>query len=115
MPIPLTCLCGSFLEIDDKFAAQTIQCPDCRRTLVVPALQAVAVPSGPVRTSGLALASFVLAVAGAFTVAGTLLAGLLGGVAVRTIRSPRKQITRKGFAGAGVIPGGLLTRPRPVS
>ena len=37
MAIALTCQCGREFEFADKFAGQSVRCPDCNRELVVPA------------------------------------------------------------------------------
>src|SRR5436305_15090380 len=80
MTLSLTCACGVHLEVDETFAGQTITCPDCQRPLRVPDARQT-----PRRTSGLALASLVLALAGALTVLGTLAGVLLGGLALLAI------------------------------
>ena len=59
MTLSLTCACGALLEVDDKFAGHTIHCPDCNR----PINTAPPVPNPPF-TSGLALASMLLALVG---------------------------------------------------
>jgi hypothetical protein len=104
MTLSLTCACGVHLEVDETFAGQTITCPDCHRSLRVPDAR-----QAPRRTSGLALASLVLALAGAFTVVGTLLAVLLGGLALLAINRQREQLTGKGLAVAGIVLGLGLT------
>ncbi len=104
MPISLVCSCGALLEFDDKFAGQTIHCPDCQKALLVPG------PTpGSVRTSGLALASLVLALAGAFTVVGTLLAAGLGALALRAIGKRNGALTGRRLAVAGIVLGLAFT------
>jgi hypothetical protein len=105
MPLSLTCSCGARLEIDDRFAGQVINCPDCQQPL--PTFQRDATP--PRRTSGFALASFVLALVGAFTVIGTLLAVALGGYALVDIRRRGDQLSGRGYAIAGIVLGVALT------
>jgi hypothetical protein len=100
MTLSLTCACGVHLEVDETFAGQTINCPDCQRQLRVPAANRV-----PRRTSGLAIASLVLALVGAFTVVAPLVAALLGGIALAAIKGQRDRLAGKGFAVAGVVCG----------
>jgi hypothetical protein len=104
MPFALTCECGARLEIDDKFAGQIINCPDCQRALQTP----TATATGR-RTSGLALASLILALVGAFTVVGTLAAVALGVAALLYISAKPDRLAGRGFALAGVALGVLLT------
>jgi hypothetical protein len=104
MAISLTCDCGVLLEVDETFAGQTITCPDCRRALQVPAPG-----QEPRRTSALAITSLVLALAGAFTVVGTLLAAVLGGAALLTLKRQRDTLAGRGFAVAGLVLGLVLT------
>jgi hypothetical protein len=104
MTLSLTCACGARLEIDDKFAGQPISCPDCQQALTAPAAT-----GAPLRTSGFAVASFVLALVGAFTLVGTMLAVVLGALALVDIKRHRDQVTGRGYAVAGVVLGVLLT------
>src|SRR5262249_37480062 len=104
MPLSLTCSCGVFLEVDDKFAGQKINCPDCQAALQVPALQRSAT-----HTSGLAIASLMLALVGAFTVVGTVAAVGLGALALRQIRKRPEEIAGRNMAQAGIILGSVLT------
>ena len=97
MTLSLTCACGARLEIDAKFAGQTIHCPDCKRALntAPPALE-------PPRTSGLALASFLLALIGAFTLVGTIAAVVCGVMALAHIKRLPEEIGGRRFAQAGI-------------
>jgi uncharacterized protein DUF4190 len=104
MTLAINCTCGAHLELDDRFAGQTIQCPDCKKSLQAPSLA-----STPLRTSGLALASLTLALIGAFTVIGTMVAVVLGFLALRQIRRQPDLLTGKRFALAGMVLGALLT------
>src|SRR5262249_40682946 len=63
----------------------------------------------PPLTSGIALASFVLALIGAFTVVGTLLAVLCGAVGLSHIRRAPAQVGGKRFAQAGMALGIIFT------
>jgi hypothetical protein len=104
MAIPLTCACGAKLEFDDKFAGQTLNCPDCNRQLLV-------TPPGkpPERTSGLALASIILSLAGAFTVVGSLLGGVFGLLGLRQIARSPEPLGGRRLALAGAVLGGFFT------
>jgi hypothetical protein len=104
MPFAMTCTCGARLEIDDKFAGQTITCPDCQQSLSVSANGA----SGR-RTSGLALSSMVLALVGAFTVVGTVAAVLVGVLALQQISKRADRFAGKGYAIAGIVIGIVMT------
>jgi hypothetical protein len=104
MTLSLTCACGVHLEVDETFAGQTITCPDCQRPLRVPAPD-----QAPLRTSGLAITSLILALVGAFTLLGTLLAVLLGALALAQINRRRDRLAGKGFAVAGIVLGLVLT------
>jgi hypothetical protein len=103
MTLALTCACGARLEIDEKFAGQTIECPDCNRPLeTAPAAK-------PPKTSGLALASLLLALIGAFTLVGTLLAIACGLMGLKQIRRAPEQIGGARYARAGIVLGGIFT------
>jgi hypothetical protein len=104
MALSLTCSCGAFLEVDDKFAGQQINCPDCQAALQVPPLHRVVT-----RTSGFAIASLVLALVGAFTVVGTLAAIGFGTLALRQIRKRPEEVAGRSFALAGIVLGVVLT------
>ena len=105
MPISLTCSCGARLEIDDKFAGQTIPCPDCNKPLnTAPEPQAKLLP-----ISGLAVTSLILAIAGAFTIVGSLAAIPVGLFAIRQIGRDPDKIGGLNIARAGIIAGGAFT------
>jgi hypothetical protein len=100
MALTLSCSCGANFEVEDTFAGQQVSCPECQSSLKAPVrLRA------PVRTSGLAIASLVLAVVGAFTVIGTLLAVLCGLLALVSIGRGRRQIAGVGLALLGILLG----------
>src|SRR5262249_15018942 len=104
MTISLTCTCGARLEIDETFAGQTVHCPDCQRPLTTPRPERAGA-----LTSGVALTSLVLALVGAFTLLGTLLAVVFGALALRDIARRPDQVTGKGYAVAGIALGVFLT------
>jgi hypothetical protein len=104
MALTLSCPCGANFEVEDTFAGQTVRCPECQAALKAPALR-----RGPLRTSGLAVASMVLALVGAFTVVGTLAAVLCGLAALVSIGRSGGRRAGVGFALFGVIAGILFT------
>jgi hypothetical protein len=104
MTISLTCACGVRLEVDDTFAGQTINCPDCQRPLATPKPERAGV-----QTSGFAIASLTLALVGAFTLIGTVLAVLAGVLALLAIRRDPDRVTGKGYAVAGIVLGAAFT------
>jgi hypothetical protein len=106
MAVSLTCGCGARLEIDDKFAGQTVHCPDCQRPLAAPK---TAQPAVVLRTSGFALTSLILALVGAFTVLGTLAAVVFGVIALVQIGKHSDRVAGKGYAIAGILLGVVMT------
>lgn len=103
MSLSLICTCGARLEIDDKFAGQTILCPDCHKQL-----ETRPPPPKPARTSGWALASLMLALIGAFTVIGPVLAMLCGWVSLRQQERFPAKVGGKNYAWSGIILGGCF-------
>jgi hypothetical protein len=97
MPLSLICDCGARFEVEDALAGQSVACPECQQPLKAPALQ-----RPTLRTSGFALASYLLAIIGAFTVVGTVAAVVLGLIAVVRILRDRERVAGLGFAGFGV-------------
>jgi hypothetical protein len=104
MTLSLLCRCGVRFEVEDALAGQSIACPECQQTLAAPTGDRPAV-----RTSGWALASFVCALVLAFTGVGSLLAVLLGLVALIDVARNRGRVTGRGYALFGVIVGLLST------
>jgi hypothetical protein len=104
MALALSCACGAAFEVEDTFAGQAIACPDCGERLRVPPLR-----PPQLRTSGFALASVVLALAGAFTIIGTAVAAILGIVALVSIARHRDRLSGAGYAVLGIVLGGALT------
>ncbi len=100
----LTCACGARFEVDDSLAGQEVLCPECQQPLKAPARD-----RPPQLTSAWALASVVLALVGAFTVLGTILAILLGIIALASIARNRERVTGAGFAVLGICLGVLFT------
>jgi hypothetical protein len=104
MALSLTCDCGARFEVEDTLAGQEVSCPECQQPLKAPALQGL-----PVRTSALAIASAVLALAGAFTVVGTVAAVVLGVAAQVSIRRHRERLAGYWLASFGIFAGVNLT------
>jgi hypothetical protein len=104
MTISLTCACGARLEIDETFAGQTVNCPDCQRPIKTPRAERPGL-----QTSGFALVSLILALVGAFTILGTLLAVVFGALGLRDIARRPEAVTGKGFAVTGIALGLVLT------
>lgn len=106
MPISLTCACGAKLEIDDAFAGKVIPCPDCQRPLTtVPAPPPPPVARPDQRTSMLAIFSVVVALAGAYTLIGGLIAAGLGFVALGQIERSEGKLAGRRLALAGLAVG----------
>jgi hypothetical protein len=100
----LTCACGARFEVDDSLAGQEVLCPECQQPVRAPDASRL-----PRVTSGWALASVLLALLGAFTVVGTVVAVILGLIAVVSIRRHRDRVTGAGFAVLGICLGILFT------
>jgi hypothetical protein len=104
MALSLTCVCGARFELDDTLAGQNVTCPECQQTLKAPAVRGT-----PPRTSGLALASVVLALLGAFTGIGSAAAAVLGAMALVRIHRQRNRLAGVGLALFGIIAGIAFT------
>jgi hypothetical protein len=100
----LTCECGACFEVEEALAGREVRCPECQQPIQVPTRAKVSV-----RTSALALASAALALLGAFTVIGTLVAVGLGVAGLLAIRRQPERLAGAGFALFGIIGGTLLT------
>src|SRR5438067_1177696 len=104
MPVALSCSCGAHFDVDESFTGQDLLCPQCQNPLPLPAYLRKAT-----RTSGYAIASAILALVGAFTVVGTVLAVAFGLGALISIRRRKEELAGRGLALFGVIGGTLLT------
>jgi hypothetical protein len=104
MALSLSCSCGARFEVDDTFAGQVVSCPECQRSLKTPSLV-----QGPVRTSGYAVASAVLALVGAFTIVLTVIAVILGALALVDISRNRGRSAGSGYALFGILCGLAFT------
>jgi hypothetical protein len=100
MALSLSCSCGAHFDVEDTFAGQSVSCPECQASI-----QAAAQPRGPVRTSGWAVASVVLALVLACTGIGTVAAVLLGVIALVQIARNRGRLAGTGFALFGIAAG----------
>ena len=104
MALSLTCDCGARFDVDEALAGQSVTCPECQAAVKAPSAQRPVV-----RTSGFALASFLLAIVGAFTVVGTAAAVVLGLLAVFFILRDRERQAGLGFAVCGIVLGVVFT------
>ena len=104
MPIALTCDCGARFEIDDSYAGQEWPCPDCSAPIRAPRKA-----NASARPGLLALLAAALALAGAFTIVGSLAAAILGAVALIRIRASKGQLAGQRFALAALVGGLILT------
>jgi hypothetical protein len=96
--LSVKCACGAYLEIDPRFAGQTIQCPDCQKPLAIPTIEKK-------QTSGLALASLIVGLVGILTLFGPLAAILLGLLGLRSIARQSDRLAGKNIAVAGIVVG----------
>ncbi|MBY0232237.1 MAG: hypothetical protein K2W96_23405 [Gemmataceae bacterium] len=104
MPIALTCDCGARFEIEDSYAGRDWPCPDCGAPVRAP-VKANASP----RPSLLALLAAGLALAGAFTLVGSVAAAILGLVAWLQVRASKGQVAGGRIALAALAGGVMLT------
>lgn len=104
MSLSLTCACGTRFEVEETFAGQEVACPECQRPLKAPLAHRT-----PRRTSGFALASVILALAGSFTVIGTLVAVVLGLAGLVSVARHRDRLAGTGFALFGIVWGLAFT------
>jgi uncharacterized paraquat-inducible protein A len=104
MSLSVSCPCGACFEVEESYAGETINCPDCDKPLVVPELE-----QGPLRTSGFAVASLIVGMVGAFTIVGSLAAIALAGIGLATIARNPERVTGKGYAILGIVVGVLFT------
>jgi hypothetical protein len=100
MPLALSCACGARFEVDDTYAGQAVGCPDCQRPVKAPPLV-----RAPLRTSGYALASVVLAWVLMLTFIGPLVAVALGLAALVSIGRHPDRVTGRGYAWFGIASG----------
>jgi hypothetical protein len=91
MSIALTCDCGARFEVEDLFAGQEVNCPECQHPTLAPLVK-----DPPRRVSLLALYSLVVAVVGAFTLVGSAAAAVLALIALARMHN------RRGGAGYAV-------------
>jgi hypothetical protein len=104
MPLPVQCACGACFDADEALAGREVSCPDCQQPVAVPAAGAA-----PPRTSLLALFSAILALVGAFTVVGTVLAAVLGVAGLVQVSRNRDRLAGAGLATFGLVAGVALT------
>lgn len=104
MALAMICTCGARFEVDATFAGREILCPECQSKLTVPAAEAPAP-----RVSVLALLSVILALAGAVTLVGTVVAVLVGLGALVQIARNRTRLTGATYAVTGIVLGLAFT------
>ena len=104
MALSVSCSCGARFEVDETFAGYTVSCPECNQPVQAPSLV-----RKPLRTSGFAVASVVLALVLAFTGVGTLLAVILGIIALFHIARHRDEVTGNGYAIFGIASGTVFS------
>jgi len=104
MSLSLACACGARFEVEETFAGQSVGCPECHRLVKAPVRV-----RAPVRTSGYAVVSVVSAFVLALTVVGTVMAVLLGLVALLSIARHRDRVTGAGYAVFGIVAGLVFT------
>jgi hypothetical protein len=104
MPLALTCDCGARFDVDELLAAREVPCPECGQAVHAPA-HAAAAP----RTSLWALAAVVLALFGAFTLVGTVLAVVVGLCALVVIRRQPERLKGARLALGAIAAGVVLS------
>jgi hypothetical protein len=100
----ITCDCGACFEVAEAQPGQEVTCPECQHVIKV---RTASRP--PVRTSGLALASAVLALVGAFTLIGSAAAVVLGLFGLLHVLRQRERYAGVGLALFGILAGSLFT------
>jgi hypothetical protein len=101
MSLPVICECGTRFEVRETYAGHTVECPECGRPT-----RAGDSPADPLRTSGLAITSFILALAGGFTFfVGPALALIFGVLAHLKISQSGGRLLGRGYATAGIVLG----------
>jgi hypothetical protein len=106
MSLSITCSCGSSFDVEETFAGQTVNCPECQGPVRVPAVAwSSRAFRGPakLRTSGYALTSVLLGVILAFTLVGTVIAVILGCISLVSIARNRERVTGAGYAVFGIV------------
>lgn len=97
MAVPMLCECGARFDVEECLVAPKVPCPDCGTKLDVPPHDA-----GDPPTSLLALAALGVAIVGAFTLVGPLVAAALGLAALRQISLAKGKLDGRPFALAAV-------------
>jgi prepilin-type processing-associated H-X9-DG protein len=116
MAIVIRCECGKEFETADENAGRRGRCPACQRVVIVPQANPYAAPEfaplyelGPPRTSGKAVASFILGLCSlvCFVITG-IPAVILGILGLGDINNPKKNLTGKWMAVSGIVLGSLM-------
>ena len=113
---------GNTSKLRDEDAGRRARCPSCQRELIVP--QPKPLPDGdfaplqelgPIRTSGKAIASFVLGLCVPISCALTSLPAILFGIlGLIDVNNPKKRLKGQGFAITGIVLGGMSVLVIPV-
>lgn len=98
MTIALTCDCGARYEVEDLFAGQEVNCPECQHRTRAPLVKGT-----PRRTSLLALYSLVVAIFGACTLVGSAAGALLALIAIVRMNTGRVPRGGMGYAVAALV------------
>src|SRR5262245_59066222 len=115
MTIVIRCECGKEFETGDENAGRRGKCPACQRPLIVPQRKPLADGDfaplhefGPTQTSGKAIASFILGLCSfvlcLITGIPAIILGILG---LGDINNPKKNLSGRGLAIAGIVMGSL--------
>jgi hypothetical protein len=109
------CECGKEFLTRDEESGRCMTCPGCQRELIVP--RPTLIPQddfasfhdfGSARTSGKAIASFVLGLCSYVTCFLTGVPAILVGIrALNDINNPKNQLSGRGFAILGIVLGSL--------
>jgi prepilin-type processing-associated H-X9-DG protein len=115
MAIVIRCECGKEFETGDENAGRRGKCPACQRPIIVPQPKPLAESDfaplhdfGPTRTSGKAIASFILGLCSfilcLITGIPAIILGILG---LGDINNPKNNLSGKGLAISGIVMGSL--------
>lgn len=106
--------CGEHLECDEGLSGSSIQCPTCQRGIVVPLSRTLSpldsgrTHSGAIgeesKTSGLAISSITLSLAG-LIYPGSFIAGIICGHLAKTELKRDTSLKGRGLANTGLIAG----------
>ena len=115
MTIVIRCECGKEFETGDENAGRRGRCPACQRSLIVPQPKPLADGDfaplhdfGPAKTSGKAITSFILGLCSfVFCLITGIPAIIFGILGLGDINNPKKNVSGRGLAIAGIVMGSL--------